>query len=509
MNSARAVSRWSNGVGSNCSGTLLNNENADGISYYYSAQHCLPGNIGSLARAAFQFQFWQTGCNTGTNMTAIEFVGGATLLNTVAYNDGDAILLRLNAGPGVGDGPTYAGWNRQNGNPSKNSGAIIHHPQGVDMRFTQPAKIRDFLWDRDFWKVSYYSGTGLVLPGSSGCGLLNANQQVIGNLSRGFPQTCFFRMSGDRFGKFHRGWNGMRQFLSPAADNFEIGSLSLSTLTIQGNTIIGCNTTPQVYSIQNLTGCTFTWTVSNNLNIVAGAGTNRISVVYIGGSQQVETDWINVVINDTKGTIPDGRRAEFRLNVQTGNKITGIIEQQGYPITPLNTVNFIKPNLSAHSEFTSQACNSTSATLSSGNPQWSFINAVSYGHLYVTLNAGQSATFDITASNASCGLLRRTVTYVASSWGYFYEINPNPASTYITVKAIKDENDISNSSRKLSDLEYNIQLIDFMTGALVRQIKVSKGEISKQLNVSDLKRGHYIAQIIEGLNKTVRHIILQ
>lgn len=114
-----------------------------------------------LNRAAFQFQFWQTGCDNGINQNWIEFVGGATLLhevgyNEVGYNDGDAILLRLIDGPGVGDFPTYAGWSRQNSNPKKNAGAIIHHPRGADMRYTLPAKARDFWWDNDFWKVRYY-----------------------------------------------------------------------------------------------------------------------------------------------------------------------------------------------------------------------------------------------------------------------------------------------------------------------------------------------------------------
>lgn len=508
MNSALAVSMWANGAGSACSGTLLNNESADGTSYFYSAQHCLPGDVTDLERAAFQFKFWQTGCNNGINASSLEFFG-ATLLHSVGHNDGDAILLRLNSGPGIADRPTYAGWNRQNSNPKRHTGGIIHHPRAGDMRFTEPDKIRDFLWDWDFWKVSYSFPSGLVLPGSSGSGLLNENHQVIGNLSRGFPQTCFFRLTGDRYGKFHAGWDGMREFLSPTFDNNEVGSLSLSDIKIEGNSIIGCSRTEQEYTIQNLTGCTYVWTVSNNLAIVGGAGTNKILVSYIGGNQQIETDWIIVEITDIKGSIPNGRRATFRINVQTGEKITGKIEQQGSSISPLNTVNFIKANVISHTEFTSNACNSTTSTLTNGNPQWSFANNGNYGHLYVSLNTGQSATFDITTSNESCGTILRTVTYVASSGGYYYEVNPNPASTFITVKVTKDVNDVANRNRKVSTTEFNIQLIDFATGRLVKQITVNKGEISKQITVSDLKRGHYIVQIIENRNKTTRHIILQ
>ncbi len=189
MNTANAVSRWSNGGGSACSGTLLNNENFDGTSYYYSAQHCLPGNITDLQFASFQFKVWQTGCNSNVDEVGIEFFGGATLLHRVAWNDGDATLLRLNSGPGVGDNVVYAGWSRQNNNPVASQCGIIHHPEAGDMRFTQPKKVRDFLWDGDFWKARY--STGVVLSGSSGSALFNENQQVIGALSRG-TSSCFW-----------------------------------------------------------------------------------------------------------------------------------------------------------------------------------------------------------------------------------------------------------------------------------------------------------------------------
>lgn len=90
-----------------------------------------------------------------------------------------------------------------------------------------------------------------------------------------------------------------------------------------------------------------------------------------------------------------------------------------------------------------------------------------------------------------------------------FEVNPNPASSYITITAKKDYNDKYNLNRSLTDLEYNVQIINFMSGQTVKQIKVNKGQTSKQINVSDLNRGHYVVQIIEGKNKTIRHIILQ
>lgn len=507
MTSARAVSRWTNGQGSACSGTLLNNEKLDGTSYFYSAQHCLPGNVGNLRFAAFQFQFWQTGCNTGLAPRGIEFYG-ATLLHTVGYNAGDAILLRLNSGPGVGDAPTYAGWSRQNANPKAWSSGIIHHPRAEDMRFTQPTQIRTFLWDWDFWKASYSgSQTGLVLPGSSGSGLLNENHQVIGNLSRGFPQTCFFRMSGDRWGKFHKGWGGMRQHLSPLNDDFSMGSLALSPLTISGNAVISCKST-QEYSIPNLAGCTFFWTVSNNLTIVSGQGTSRVRVSHNGTpSNTFET--IRVNINDSKGSFPDGRSAQASLNVTIGGAgaITGNVTQSG-TTNILNTANVIRPNLPSITTFTAPNSTSTSVTLLAGSPIWSFTGG-STGTLSVQLPSGQDAAFFLYAKSSNCGESRKIVAYTAPLKGFAYELSPNPAYNFVLIKPIKDEADIANSSRKLSDLEYTVKFIDVMTGSLVLQTKVNKGEIQKNINVSNLRKGHYIVQIIEGTDLSTLRLLLE
>lgn len=503
VNTARAVSRWSNGEGSLCSGTLLNNENNDGTSYYYSAQHCLPGNQLNLRRASFQFRYWQTGCNTNTDLNGIEFTG-ATLLNEVPYNDGDAILLRLTDGPGVGDAAVYAGWSRQNSNPSQSQSAIIHHPDGGDMRFTKARYVRDFLWDNDFWKASY--STGVMLGGSSGSALLNENQQVIGALSRG-TSSCFWNFLGDRFGKFHQGWGGMQQFLSPNQNLFSIGTFTVNAV-ITGPGSLGCSSGAQQFSVPNLAGCTYTWTVSSNLTIQSGQNTSSISVVYSGSNQPVDIGTVTVVINDSKGTVPNGRRVQLTKDIYTGNTISGVVMQSGYSNKAMYTVNSIRPNILSHTEFTSFSATSTGAVLVSGTPQyWSFGNNGNYGHLYVTLANGQSASFDITTTTSNCGVFKRTVTYYGSTSSWRFIAAPNPAKDVITIEPVKDENTLSKA--KASELEYSVNLIDFQTGRTVKQQKVGKGQGKSQLNVANLKRGQYVLQINEGKNSTSQHIILE
>lgn len=454
MNTASAVSRWSNGGGSACSGTLVNNENFDGTSYYYSAQHCLPGNITDLRFASFQFQFWQTGCNTNVDVPWLEFFGGATLLHTVAYNDGDAILLRLNSGPGVGDNVVYAGWSRQNNNPSATQSAIIHHPEAGDMRFTQTKKVRDFLWDSDFWKARY--STGVVRPGSSGAALFNENQQVIGTLSRG-TSSCFWTFLGDRYGKFHRGWSGMQQFLSPSQNNFSLGALPLNPLTISGSTGFGCTAVPQQFTVPNLVGCTFTWTTSANFRIENGQGTNRVQVSYIG-TLATDAGWINLVINDSKGTFPTGRRFETRLPVSkvlssslAGYYTTNIDPTQTTLVDGSSkfiqvqrgqfvSVNFTITNTNNISSLR-WSCENVSGSGNSFSPGW---NAAQTGYTTITKVVYLDAT-------TPCGIVRYSYTFniMSMGWSYAIEPSPNPASETLRLSITKVE-DAPNSTTTMA-----------------------------------------------------------
>jgi hypothetical protein len=315
MVNARAVARWSNGAGSQCSGTLLNNENQNGISYFHSACHCLPANRNALINAAFQFQFWQTSCNSGVEEFGVEFFG-ATLLHETSQHNGDAAFMQLRSGPGVGDAPTYAGWSRSNTNPDASNSGIVHHPNGADMRFTKPKRVRDYWWNSgNFWKATY--NDGVTLGGSSGSGLFNQNKQLIGTLSKG-TSSCFWTFLGDRYGKFNSAWAGTGQFLSPTQNRQDMPALVLTPLQIIGSPVI-CNLfTNYQYSLINLAGCTYTWTSNNpSVQIVAGNGTANVTVQLISTPSN-NTAWLTVVINDSKGSFPNGRRAETNFRITVG-----------------------------------------------------------------------------------------------------------------------------------------------------------------------------------------------
>ncbi|MBX9783279.1 MAG: T9SS type A sorting domain-containing protein [Chitinophagaceae bacterium] len=522
MNTARAVALWTDGEGGVCTGTLLNNENFDGISYFYSAQHCLPINRANLAFAAFQFRYWQDGCNSSSDEIGIEIDGGAVLLHEVAYNDGDAILLRINRGPGVGDAVTYAGWNRQSDAPPNTLSGIIHHPRGGDMRLTQTKKVRTFLWDNDFWRTSYSSG--VMLSGSSGSALLNGNQQVVGTLSRG-TSSCFFKDQGDRFGKFSSGWSGMQQFLSPNQNRTSIESMSLLPLQISGNTTIDCSIGSQAFSVPNLAGCTYTWTTSPNFSIILGLNTHRVFVTY-NGTNATDAGWLNVVILDSKGTV-EGRRVELRVNLTkiTPSSVTGFYTMSVDPTqTPLvdgsSRFVMVRRGQTVGINFSITSLSNVTGVRWSYDNFWSTSNnftvsitapQTGYSSVYKTIN------LDLTTP---CGVVRNSYSFQVMSGGWSMRIAPNPAVQTLTVSLEKDASVSGNSKtsekgnnsaeqKNSQNNETRLSLFDANSNKLVRTWLYQEATNKNyQLNISGLKPGVYILKTErEGQTLTTKVII--
>ena len=503
MTLARSVARWTNGEGAACTGTLLNNEAENGIPFFYSACHCLPTNRAALLNSSFQFNFWQTGCNTGTAPRGIEFFG-ATLLHEESQNNGDQAFMRLNTGPGIGDAPTYAGWNRENNNLSATNAGIIHHAESKDMRFTRPNNIRNFLWDNDFWKINY--NDGVVKPGSSGCGIFNDQQQIIGSLSKGLSKCGWKQyILGDRYGKFSTSWNGTQTFLSPIQNRQNISSLKLNPLQIIGQSVLGCATTSESYSVPNLVGCTYIWTTSSNLQITSGTGTNSIIVLYNFNGTPPTATWVNVVINDSKGTFPTGRRAEARLNL-TVNQLIGTTDgvyHYDYILSP-QTVSL-------------WGTNNASVTYSITDPT---ITLISWTTL--TPNTTDAAAY-IQGNTVTMGFNGQAGGYVACDFTYLgpcgimtkrleasclqgqsksalqIKASPNPVkdNIFVTIELITKE--FKNSNQNL-----HFDLIDANTKLLLKKWNMKNSQNQYSLNIEEFKSGVYILQV--SLNEKTESI---
>jgi lysyl endopeptidase len=289
-------------------GTLLNNTINNGRAFFLSAIHVpdrgaiIPkwgnGRIdadeeATFPEARFGFRFWRTACN-GTTNSSIVYYTGATM--QMQFSRTDALLLELTNAPGIGDGVTCAGWNRQTSSPPNIGSFIPHHPEVSDMRITNTNDVKTWFWNSKFWSDHYSSVT--VTRGFSGAALFNQTGQVVGQL-RGGWSGCTFTNFGDRYGKFHVSWSGgMQPFLSPGQSLNATSTMDPTSMI--GGEVIGCQTQNLVYSVPSLLTCTYVWTNSSNITMVSGQ--NTASAIFKNNSTlPTDAGWVRVTITDSRG----------------------------------------------------------------------------------------------------------------------------------------------------------------------------------------------------------------
>lgn len=418
--------------------------------------------IAALATATFQFQFWRTSCNGTINNNGIQF-NGAVL--RAQYQNSDMVLLELTDAPGIGDGVNYAGWSRQT-DPSSNDGSfILHHPSGVDMRVTNTRNVSHYLWNNFFWTAHYSSGT--VHGGSSGSGLFNEFNQVIGQLKGGWS-SCNATTFGDRYGKFYHSWNngGLQDWLSPAQGLQNTSILVLSPLTIAGSSTILCTTSSQYSVPGNLLGCTYNWAVSNNLQITSGQGTGTVMVA---GNPNIsnQNGTIQVTITDNKGR---NRVANATKNVFIG------MPTPSYVLTPLEG-GYCQNQLY-------EAIGTSSISGVSYN--WTVNGTLDSYHGYKLRKRfpANTTTISLTVSNSSCGTSSPFIqTFICGS--FRFSVSPNPSGNNIKIKA-------------LGEASFNRVRIADKLGNIKKDLQYPANTKLADINIASLPVDIYSVQIFDG-----------
>ena len=194
------------GYSYNCSGTLLNDSEADTfIPYFLTSNHCV--STGTVARTVEARWFWQrASCgNTSIDSRHTTTFGGTDLLETSVAQDSTLLQFKSSL-PGE---LFYSGWSADStSHPTQVYG--IHHPDGDVKKFSAGRTIRhtdgriceDTENDigcftvRDGIVVAWSEGT--TEPGSSGSGLFSG-PYLVGALSGG-PPGC--TNSEDFYGSF-------------------------------------------------------------------------------------------------------------------------------------------------------------------------------------------------------------------------------------------------------------------------------------------------------------------
>ncbi|MDR0367641.1 MAG: trypsin-like peptidase domain-containing protein [Bacteroidales bacterium] len=215
-----------------CTGTLINNTAQDGKPYFLTANHCLGSNP---SRWVFVFNYESSDCKEDIQQPIYSY-NGATLVATHTHSD--FALLLLNDTPAKEAMPYYVGWDRRNIAVAGTAG--IHHPLG-DLKKISVSKslIRSSKWedsDRTFpnnthWEVVVWN-KGTTEGGSSGSGLFNVFQQLIGQLHGGHAGCSGTNPNGygDWYGKFSYSWtngnsadhNRLDYWLDPVNSGIEV-----------------------------------------------------------------------------------------------------------------------------------------------------------------------------------------------------------------------------------------------------------------------------------------------
>lgn len=207
QDAVRATARITVGNRRLCSAVLLNNTGQDGSPLLLTANHCGIGESPDMS-ASSVVVYWNyetSQCGGSPNGSLRQFQQGSTLLASGA--DADFSLIQLDQIPPDNYQVFYAGWDARPLNPR--SGASVHHPSGDEKRisfFNQQAEARTANVDGNrvqTWQVFWQDG--ITEPGSSGAGLWNDQQRVVGQLSGG-NSSCSNQDAADVYGRLDASW---------------------------------------------------------------------------------------------------------------------------------------------------------------------------------------------------------------------------------------------------------------------------------------------------------------
>jgi len=195
-----------------CSGSIMNNTNADNTPYLLTANHC-----GGMSGAQFKFNFEYNGCgtggtNNGQNLSGSQFLANRSSGNPCGSNNVDSQLYVLNNSIPASYNAFYAGWNRTTNQTGGGPAVGIGHGGGnqKNMAVDNNGASNCTNWWQATWSNGYITG------GNSGGPLFDGNKRVLG------PACCVNNFTCGQqtawYGKLGVFWNltNISQYLDPA-----------------------------------------------------------------------------------------------------------------------------------------------------------------------------------------------------------------------------------------------------------------------------------------------------
>jgi hypothetical protein len=283
---------------------------------------------------------------------------------------------------------------------------------------------------------------------------------------------------------------------------------------------ISCNTNA-TYSVPNLLGCNYDWSVSSDLTIVSGQGTSSI-VVTQSSPGPSSNGQVSVTIEDSKGFT---RNVTVSKNVTVGGtpNIVGGYYTSGGSQVPLtvwggdpfdieNTVCFNGNPTSTNTNM--EIWNASSVVWSKVFPTtpngvtWSQSSG-NAGIVFKSTN--QTIGLRVTATNG-CGSSEKVYAFKTVSCAMRqmsavsqFTVSPNPAST-VAIVSVVDNRDKTIRKQEASNFS-EIRIYDAL-GKMRKYQKFNKAR-SASINLSGLNNGIYIVEISSATHKEKHRLLIQ
>lgn len=278
---------------------------------------------------------------------------------------------------------------------------------------------------------------------------------------------------------------------------------------IAGSSNICNSSSNNAYSVQNISGASYSWSKSSNLTL-SGSG-NAITVTPVSGA--IGAAWVEVYISTGCGTAT--RRKNITIDEPasvTGGTYTNAAPGFGQLSPAMNVIcgYYIPCEITFYVQGTSALSNAYMSAASGSSPAWyAYSNTIGFdGFSY----ANQWCTFTAVVSNG-CGTNSYDYTFYqydcpgesARSSGEF-KIYPNPANSIVHVEAVQE--DAVTASKNKAPQGYSVKLFNDK-GLLLKTLDNKTGSGKATFNTAFLPPGTYYVHITRNGKVVTRQLFIR
>lgn len=257
-----------------------------------------------------------------------------------------------------------------------------------------------------------------------------------------------------------------------------------------------CIANSRTFSVQNISGATYTWTTSSNLS--GSSSGNQITVT----ANSNGAGWVQVQISTPCSPSPATRRVDFTVGVPDTYPYIAAYEDchQTYTQLSFQVTNPV-PDVSYKWGYFGPNDGLPNWTITNSNTAWFVFNQTgSHGIVAMPYNVcGESyyAEYGIEVlSHGNCNYM--------NSFSVSASPNPTSGDLYVT---IGKEKSTTKAQPAIEDVQ--MQLYDVYRTRLVKQWSFKSNQPNYRLDVRDVKKGQYVLQVKKGKQVQVKHIIVQ